>query len=329
MRTTPSIVRCWLVAALLVPGAVGCGRPAPPPKVNLVADARGHDDGPRPSDDVARQQLVTQCAMQQETLTTPEDGRALLAKACSLGDGEGCQRMGHLYACGVSVRSDPAVAFGFYERACTLKHGQGCVFAATFLEHGIGVKRDEKRSHDLLERTCKANVGASCRALAFELYEHDPAANIARVAALLRAACDTGYGKACADLGRLYAVGQGSVRKDEEQGYGLAKRGCELGDADACAAVGLMTFLGTGVAKDKAAGLALFLAACEKGSGDGCDSAGRALASGEVGTPDPARAVDLFQRACKMGYGPACRQAADVGGARPTPHYGAPIQGHF
>lgn len=294
----------------------------------IARDAGAAPTAAKAEDEAVREALVRQCG--DNTLSGGDDVRALLVKACSLSDGESCERLGHVYLCGAGVRADMPIAFKFYERACTLRSDTGCVVSSVMMEHGIGVAKDEKRSFEILDRSCKARMMGACRTLAVTLVEQDPEANADRAMGLYAKACDGGFGEACDDLSRVYAAGWGTVAKDDAKAYTHAKKGCELGNANACGQLGVLLVLGVGVTKDAPTGLRTVVAACEKGSAIACESAGSVLATGAGVAADGQRGVDFFQRACRMGLGRACRKAADLGAARgDAPMLAPPAHGHF
>lgn len=324
-------MRSLLVLLSLVIVACGSSGPAAPRAADVGAPSArdaGAAAAPKAEDEAVRESLVRQCG--DNALSGGEDVRGLLVKACSLSDGESCERLGHVYLCGAGVRADMAIAFKFYERACTLRSDTGCVVSSVMMEHGVGVPKDEKRSFEILDRSCKARMMGACRTLAVTLVEQDAEANVERAMSLYAKACEGSFGEACDDLSRVYAAGWLTVAKDDAKAYTYAKKGCELGNANACGQLGVLLVLGVGVAEDAPTGLRTVLAACEKGSALACENAGSILATGAGVAADGQRGIDFFQRACRMGLGRACRKAADLGGARgDAPVLAPPAHGHF
>lgn len=75
--------------------------------------------------------LVEQSAKKWEeacTSTTIADADAvtLYGKACAANDGDGCAKLGMIYACGTGVQKNPATATALFEKSCTLRSQGGC-----------------------------------------------------------------------------------------------------------------------------------------------------------------------------------------------------------
>jgi hypothetical protein len=64
-------------------------------------------------------------------------------------------------------------------------------------------------------------------------------------------ACESGYARACNNLGMMFQYGTG-VGKDEARAAELYKQACHGGDLPGCSNLGLMYAQGTGASKDEA-----------------------------------------------------------------------------
>jgi len=133
---------------------------------------------------------------------------ALLARACALGDGEGCGVLGRLH------------------------------FAPP---RSSGVERSDERGVGLVIEGCRLGSPASCNALG-DLFARGFAvrADVGRAAQCFERACaaprSDGLAMACTKLGEMHRKGLG-VPRDGLAAARLWSRGCALGDANACAAV--------------------------------------------------------------------------------------------
>lgn len=128
---------------------------------------------------------------------------------------------------------------------------------------------------------------------------------------LYQRGCDGGEARACAMLGTLLAWGSSGVR-DPERGFELVSRACDDGAPYGCARKGWMLMLGMGVqksAKRRARGEQLLAATCEEGSVEACFLLGALLDGGpNVIERDAPRAHELFVRSCDVGLRHACER---------------------
>ena len=129
-----------------------------------------------------------------------------------------------------------------------------------------------------------------------------------------RKACDSGDGRACTDLGRMLASGEGGERS-EVAALALLRPACEKGgdSGAACSNLGMILISHASEA-DKSEGARLLDRACETGDGPACQR----LTSLRVVVPtsegeakrdkDEAHAADLLDRVCAAG-GERCEEA--------------------
>jgi len=88
-----------------------------------------------------------------------------------------------------------------------------------------------------------------------------------------------------------------SLPKDEVKAATYYARACEVGDAVACADLGVKYQTGEGVARDPAHAVALFLKRCRSFI-PACPRAADAFLLGDVVEASDARALGLFTQAC-------------------------------
>lgn len=77
-----------------------------------------------------------------------------LQKACDLKYGDGCNRLGVMYADGTGVKKDNLKAAKLFKKACDLKVGMGCSNLGIMYEDGIGVKKDLSKALEFYEKSC-------------------------------------------------------------------------------------------------------------------------------------------------------------------------------
>ena len=76
--------------------------------------------------------------------------------------------------------------------------------------------------------------------------------------------------------------------------------GCQLGNANACHAIGLMLMQGIGIGADILGGRRALQTSCDNGNTMGCTNLGSIVSGGVYGPPDCQLAKTLFQRAIEL-----------------------------
>ena len=128
---------------------------------------------------------------------------ALIAfqKACDLGSGDGCTRLGDL------VINEPEVTQGdqqewiprvIFERACDLGDASGCNNLAVINHRGLGGPKNTKLAIHYFHKACDAGVSQSCRTLA-QIYARgvEVRRDYSAAAEMIKKACAAGDDKAC------------------------------------------------------------------------------------------------------------------------------------
>lgn len=155
------------------------------------------------------------------------------------------------------------------------------------------------------ERGCKAGALDGCAKLGFQRLA---AGDISDARSLFEKACDGGNGLGCANLGALYADGEG-VDRDPNKARGLFERACTSNDGFGCASLGAMSWLGEG-GEDQAIerAIELFQKGCSQGSVIGCTWLGIAYQTGRGIESNPPQARVLYTKSCEAGDPAACLQ---------------------
>jgi hypothetical protein len=106
----------------------------------------------------------------------------------------------------------------------------------------------------------------------------------------------------------------GATETTAARALATLQRGCSLGDADACADIGVLLLDGAeGIERNVPAALGMLDAACAHGSPRGCRHLGEVLVVGVDGQrPETARAVALFERACQRENAAGCRDLGEM-----------------
>jgi TPR repeat protein len=94
---------------------------------------------------------------------------AVRKKACELGSGAGCYKLGLLLIDGDyphRVNADRPAAAQAWEKGCELKHGPSCTGFGDALAKGRGVASiDPVRAGEMYARACELKDEAGCKAL--------------------------------------------------------------------------------------------------------------------------------------------------------------------
>lgn len=117
---------------------------------------------------------------------------------------------------------------------------------------------------------------------------------------LLREASDAGDAEATANLGYLYARGQGVVA-DQQEALRLYARSASQGDGEGMNGIGYKYLLGTGVAVDRGMAAHWFCLAIAKGNPRAMDNLGLMLSVGRYLGRDVLEARSLWKQAADRG----------------------------
>ena len=124
----------------------------------------------------------------------------------------------------------------------------------------------------------------------------------ARLERFISQGCALGNVIACSNRGvRMLMAG-----KDLPEAIRLVRAGCEAGYGRACANLGWATYSGIGVKKDPATAAGYYQTGCDKGSGPACRNLGLMYDMGDGVKANAARADALFRRACDLGPADLC-----------------------
>jgi hypothetical protein len=225
-------------------------------------------------------------------------------KQCQQGNAPSCTRLGLMSERGEGVGKDPAKAAALYDKACAGDDVPACSRLGEMLIAGTGLAPDEKRAMTLLHKACTAGWAKACTTqMAFLMKKH--AGDTTQIVPLVDRGCDGGDGDSCATLGLIYQQGLG-VAKDVERGAFFLKRGCRAGSKFGCVSLGAAYEAGLGVKKDAGRAAELFTMACEAKDSSACDHEAKLYFLGDGVTKDNAKGIELLGRACDLGNAGSC-----------------------
>ena len=189
------------------------------------------------------------------------------------------------------------------DRLCRAGEPSACTAAGGALVAGSdGVTVDAKRGMALIVRACEIGDKQGCALAGVEhasgqLVPQD----LAAADRFMVKACDHGMGAACTMVARdRVSRGEAAV------GAAFAKRACQMGEREACAALSALYLAGSGVAKDEAAGERWAMESCRMGYPPGC----RGLIEKGRELPVPRELGErILREACAAGVPRACERA--------------------
>lgn len=223
---------------------------------------------------------------------------------CQRGNAPSCTRLGLMRERGEGVGKDLSKAAALYDKACSGDDVPACSRLGEMLLVGTGIAADEKRAMTLLHKACMAGWSKACTTqMAFLMKKH--AGDTTQIVPLVDRGCDGGDGDSCATLGLIYQQGLG-VAKDVERGAFFLKRGCRAGSKFGCVSLGAAYENGVGVKKDAEHAAELFTMACEAKDSSACDHEAKLYFLGDGVTKDEAKGIELLGRACDLGNAGSC-----------------------
>ena len=127
-------------------------------------------------------------------------GVAVVDKACVLGYGGACNRLGQAYAQGeFGLKQDPPRGVQLQQRACESESDDGCIDWALAIYLGKGVQKDTARAKEIVSGPCQAGVARACATLAVFFIQ---GGEHAQAAPYMQRACELGHEMTCKALGK-------------------------------------------------------------------------------------------------------------------------------
>lgn len=124
--------------------------------------------------------------------------------------------------------------------------------------------------------------------------------NFAEAAKWYRQAAEKGFGPSCANLGRMYYLGEG-VRQDYAEAVKWYRKGAEVGQAVAQNGLAVCYLNGRGIAKNPAEAVIWFRKAAEQGYALAQHSLGACYVNGDGVRKDYNEAIKWFRKAASQG----------------------------
>ncbi len=219
-------------------------------------------------------------------------------KACETGSQKGCYEAGHMYRRGSGIAKNVKEGFVWYDKACALGSAKSCDYLVRARKTAKIV--DQARA---MGAQCRRGNAKSCNDMADLLMKHKDIANRKRNAAKAYArACDLKYAESCPKAAEMIRTGQGVI-PNAYRADAMLKKGCELGDEDACAAVPEPTPFERFVQLS---------ARCKARDATGCVDAARLLEDKKVNAERPGEIAGFYNTACNLHNRKACLRLAEI-----------------
>lgn len=208
---------------------------------------------------------------------SPEASAGLLAQACAGGDDVGCRMKANTL---FYQRADPdsrGEALKMFDPACKAKKAWGCMGMADAYTNGWAVSRDPARAADFARIGCIEARGDKLRLCTLHgtvLTASAGKAQINQGERILIASCQAHDGLACLQLGQIGLTPPPGATTTLQEAMYFARRGCELGQAQACRILGaIYSRTVPQIDADPVAAIALLDRGCSLGDQISCGSA--------------------------------------------------------
>jgi TPR repeat protein len=150
---------------------------------------------------------------------------------------------------------------------------------------------------------CQHGAGLACLTLGVVWNE-------GRVVPRDRAESAKNFARAC-DLKMQYAC-PSLMALVKENGPGILRPSCELGDGESCFILASLYYAGAGVPKSPETAVTLFRQSCTGGWSRGCGGLAECYRAGQGIAADPAQASAYFEKACRQGIEASCFSVAII-----------------
>ncbi|NOZ32330.1 MAG: sel1 repeat family protein [Alphaproteobacteria bacterium] len=206
-------------------------------------------------------------------------------------DGAAQTLVGELYANGLGVATNPAIASSWYalgdqngDRAATFQ-------LAMLYQAGLGVPQNRERAAELIAKAAAAgHLAAQYNLGLLHVEGRYVAPDLSRAAELFEIAAEAGLPEAQYDYGVLLLEGAGT-NPDPATGARFIGLAAAAGNVEAAVEYATLIYLGRGVDKDPVLALAWYRRAAELGSAVAQNRLAKLLAAGEGANRDPVEAA--------------------------------------
>ena len=241
---------------------------------------------------------------------------SLLSPVAATGDPLALYRLGYMYAEGVGVKKDRALAIDYLAKA----QSRGAVAARDLLitqYQAVVQETDSSNGHADTYAALAALGDGDAQAVygSYLLGGSYVAKNLEQAHQLLSSAAEQGDFRAMSNLGYMYATGTG-VDKNDISAYEWYLQSAKLGFAPAQTALALHLERGVGVEANKAEAIRWYLNAASAGNPNALAKVGGFIADGSIQPPTPSEGVTSVALAAKRGDEDAMqwlKAAADSG----------------
>lgn len=221
-------------------------------------------------------------------------------RACTLGSGSGCARLGYMRRDGQGTAVDGASALQAFDMSCGYRYGEGCREAAFLVARGDLVPQDHVRSVSLLRQGCVLNDMRACAGLAYNAMNGQGMAVDAALAVReYKRACAGGVAVACSNIQWMHDNASIAVGYDELLAYEAVERAFPPTlPTEQRYLLARATFEGG----DIPLAITGFKALADEGLADAAFNLGQIYYSGQGVPPDQAQGVRYINQAASAGH---------------------------
>ena len=235
------------------------------------------------------------------------EAEAKLQAACDAGEARACVGSGHLL-----VRHEPrSEAYGqaltLFASACAAGLPSGCIAGAEQRRIGAARKVEAPDAVGLWTSACDQASAPGCAGLGERLSRSKDTWSGAYTA--WTQACDTGEASACTDLGGFVVNKHEPAWPNEQPADDYLLRGCENGDPEGCFELAGLSMPRKGEPAEPT--YVLLERSCEGDFGPGCASLGRVHLQRKTSFDDEI-AARHFESACDNGHFDSCKALGEM-----------------
>jgi cytochrome c oxidase assembly factor 7 len=158
-----------------------------------------------------------------------DKAHAVYLKNCSENHyGASCYKLGHYHMLGRVAAKDNEKAFQSYRSGCEYGYGPSCHNAGLLCQSGsvsLNKKPDYVSAESFLKQGCDLDDVPSCQLLStyYITGKDGVQRNMEQAFRLAMKACDKGHMYACANVARMYLLGEGVEKNEKLAGHYKAK----------------------------------------------------------------------------------------------------------
>lgn len=225
-----------------------------------------------------------------------------LIQRCNQGRNQACYDAAQRLETGRMVLQNQTQAFELVNQSCGDGHNLSCVKQAYYYLQGIGTDIDAAKALSLNKRACEAGEAKGCHSMGLMYAEgRGVEQNLSVAVKMLAQSCELKEGASCGAAAYLL---RSQNPPDYESSLTYARKGCTIGNLDACAQEAFVYTQSPRINYSQAA--KLFKDNCARNHAKSCFNYAAMLHQGQGVTQNPEEALRVMNHACVLGDEGAC-----------------------